>query len=63
MFGTADYAAMALLALIGIAAFLNLIRGTFGSWAKAKFLGIGAPGLAAATPFTPAAPKAPASAP
>lgn len=39
MFDASDYISMGILALIGIAAFLNLRRGTFGQWFQAKFLG------------------------
>lgn len=53
MLGVSDYISMALLALIGIAAFINITRGTFGSWVQAKFLGKST-GTTPSTPFTPA---------
>lgn len=34
-----DYIAGILVALLGIAAFINLSRGTLSAWLKAKFLG------------------------
>ncbi|MHB1519316.1 MAG: hypothetical protein ACYCVN_12370 [Acidimicrobiales bacterium] len=58
MYDTLDYISMAILALIGIAAFLNIKGGTFTEWLKAKFLGeASSSAKTPATPFTPS--KAP----
>ncbi len=54
MNNVADYIAAALLTVIAIAVFLNVRNGTFGSWLKAKFLGLSAGTPAPTTPFTPA---------
>lgn len=53
MYGTADYLSAALLVLVGIAAFVNLTRGTFVEWLQAKFLGRSAGKSTPTTPFTP----------
>lgn len=36
----ADYLAAIVLALVGIALFLNVRGGTLGAWLRAKFLGV-----------------------